>query len=520
MPETPEKVEDGGGPFDRDIAGFRERLFEDYEPEELEFPEWSEGGSAGQEGLPGEERTGPDERASGEVVDQSALEAPVQPERPDSGEVVKEAEPSASSGADALMVPRGEVPEEVPAAEVEMPDFHRFPADAQVEHGEEVRTFEAVDYGKGDVVRIPKSDLGSKGFEPEPGENAVVRVSLRDVEGEEVETAFARYNASDRRAEVYVGDIGGEKGSRYELVEARAVDEDRLAREFEKGKCEHLGGVGLVHEEGRMFLAVDERRMELEGHRLSTSGSHVILRGEIEGKESCKIEFDGRAASIKVGRDYHDDGMRVEKDELVIDYVQSKSERHERRVYLKHQEAPERPSLGQFGEPGVRGHVELFERPEKAEGTYHFILDKWMQDEIRDLLAKANERGDRAYGMMKGEISERLTANLLESTGWERVKWHPFDDTGKRGADARGTDWLMRTPDGELVLMEIKWYEDEPDACKKAVVQLEKDFEKHRMELEPDLRGAFIAIVGYDEENPDGKTFRANVLRVRRRELR
>jgi hypothetical protein len=68
-----------------------------------------------------------------------------------------------------------------PTVEVETRDFHHFPAGARGEGAEEVRTFEAVDYGKGDVARIPKTDLEREGFEPEPGKNAIVRLGLRDV---------------------------------------------------------------------------------------------------------------------------------------------------------------------------------------------------------------------------------------------------------------------------------------------------------------------------------------------------
>ena len=512
MAETPEKVEDGGGPCDRDVAGFRERLFEDYEPEELEFPEWSEGGSAGQEGPPGEGRTGPVERASGEVVDQSALEEPVQPERPDPGEVVKEAEPSASGGADALVVPRGEVPEEAPAAEVEMPDFRRFPAEAQVEHGEEVRTFEAVDYGKGDVVRIPKSDLGSKGFEPEPGENAVVRVSLRDVEGEEVETAFARYNATDRRAEVYVGDIGGEKGSRYELLEAVRYDEEKFSADFGLGMCEHLANVRLDRVEEKVFLSVDGRSVELEEHRMSTSGSHVIMRGKLDGEDRCKIEFDGHRSSVRFGRDYLVERMRMEEDGLTVRFSQSWNELHERRIFLEHPEAPERPSLNQFGQQEMLEHVKMYDHPEKDEGMYHFVLDKEAQSEIKRILTRAEGRNSTERDWLKGEIGETLVPNMLEIVGWECIKRHPYSDSRKESTGANGPDWLLETPDGKLVIVEVKWWRDKTQAELRGSIQVSKEFDARHPYQGQEIVGAYVVTM---EWNLDDEPVKVYVKRVR-----
>jgi hypothetical protein len=172
---------------------------------------------------------------------------------------------------------------------------------------------------------------------------------LRDVQTEEEETAFARFNAQDRRAEAYVDDIGGEKGSRYELLEAWKVDEDRLVSEFERGRCEHLENVRLEHTDEKMFVVVDDRGVELTDHRISTSGAHAVLRGDLDGDDRCKIEFDGLRASVKFGRDYPVEGMRMEGDELVVRYAQSRNEKHEHRLYLEHPQEPERPLLNQFG---------------------------------------------------------------------------------------------------------------------------------------------------------------------------
>lgn len=57
---------------------------------------------------------------------------------------------------------------------------------------EEPRVLEAVNYGKGAVLRVPKTDLEKAGFEPEAGENAIVEVKLRNQEAGELETVFVR----------------------------------------------------------------------------------------------------------------------------------------------------------------------------------------------------------------------------------------------------------------------------------------------------------------------------------------
>jgi hypothetical protein len=351
-------------------------------------------------------------------------------------------------------------------------------------------------------------DLEQAGYDP-TDHNAIVQLGLRPEGSEEVQTVFARYSARDRRVEAYVGDVGGEKGSRYEVVEAKGVDEDALVRAFERGKCEHLDNVRLEHAGDRMLLNVDGRGVELEGYKTATSGSHLVVRGKLEGRDNCKVEFDGRRASVKFGRDYPVEGMRMAEDELVVKYEQSRNEVHEHRMHLEHLAAPERPSLNQFDKPQMLEHVRVLNRPPRIEGMYQVGLDKPSQDEVRGLLADAPD-----YGVMKAEISERLVPNVLESLGWERVERHPFSSVRKDSAAANGVDWLMRDPDGNMVLVEVKWFEDRRNGIRRAASQVKDDFHANKHNPDLNLKAAYIAIVEYDEESRENTPMKIHVLRV------
>lgn len=401
--------------------------------------------------------------------------------------------------------------------EVQTSDLRRFPADPErAERETETRTLEAVDYGKGAVVRVPKTDLEREGYESD-GENAIVRLELRNVDTEDVDTVFARYHASDRRAEAHVGDIGGEKGSKFEPVGARGYNEDGLVRDFERGRCEHMKNVRLEHENGKMFLNVDERRVELEGWRLSTSGSHVVLRGKLEGEDSCKVEFDGRRASVRFGRDYPVEGMRVKDDVLSVKYEQSRSEKHEARLHLEHVDAPERPSLNQFDKPKMLEHVRFSNHPERIVGAYQFSLDRYVGDEVRTLNEQAWNRGGKsARDSVKGEIGERLTPNLLESTGWERIQRHPFNETKKEDARANGTDWLVKTPDGKIAIMEVKWFDDVDDAIRKGSVQVAQHFDENPYYHGQKIECAYAAVMDWDVSD---KPLKILVKQIRPKEL-
>ncbi len=372
----------------------------------------------------------------------------------------------------------------------------------------ESRTFEAVDYGRGANVRFPQGDLEQAGFDP-PEHSTIVQLGLKPEGSEDVETVFARYSASDHRAEAYVGDIGGQKGSRYELVEAKEVTEDALTRAFERGKCEHLENVKLEHQDGKVYMNVDGRGVELSDYKMATSGSHLVVRGKLEGEDSCKLEFDGRRASVKFGRDYPVEGMKLEKDELVVKYEQSRNEVHEHRLHLEHLAAPERPSLNQFDKPQMLEHIQALNRPPGSDGMYQIALDEPARREVEGLLADAPD-----YGLMKAEISERLVPNILESLGWERIERHPFSRSRKDSAAANGVDWLMRDLDGDTALVEIKWLEDRRNGIRKAAAQVERDFRDCGEDSGFDIKAAYIAIVDYDEENRENKPMKVHVLRV------
>lgn len=402
---------------------------------------------------------------------------------------------------------------------VQTEDLHRIPDDCEVEaepEADEARTLEVVDYGKGATVRVPKTDLERLGFDPdEAGEKSIVELQLKDYESEdeELKTVFARYVSSDRRAEVYVGGIGGEKGDEYEPVRAREYTEERFVRDFDRNKCEHLQNVRLEGEEDRLFVEVDGRKVELEGHRLSTSGHQVMLSGKLGGEADFKVEFDGRKETVRFGRGYPVEGMKMEGDELVVSYAQSRNEKHNHRIYLEHQEAPERPSLKEFGLPEMLEHVKAFDHPDRVEGTYQFILDKAVQKEAGTLLDEAWKRGgDNERDMLKGDVGEVLVPNLLELVGWERIKRHPFNDTRKEGVGANGTDWLLRAPDEKLVMVEVKWWGDSTRAELKGGLQVGKEYDVRRPYQGEEILGAYVATMDWSVDDNAVKVF---VKRIR-----
>ncbi len=446
-----------------------------------------------------------DVRSKAGTKDPRVDEKPPDPEPPE-----KPGPGSYTRNDDQILVVEHASPGQKKEEQAETPGLRRL--QGQNEREEVPRVLEAVDYGKGANVRVLMCDLEQAGYGP-PDHSAIVQLELRPIEGDEVEAVYARYNASSRRAEAYVGDIGGAKGSKYELVEAKGVDEYKMARDFERGKCEHLQNVRLEREEGKMFLNVDGRQVELEGYKMSTSGSHLVLRGKLEGKDDCKLEFDGHRAAVRFGRDYPVEGMRMEGDELVVKYVQSKNEVHEHRQSLDHPDIGDRKlSLGQLDKPEALRLARLLDAPEGTDGVYTFAVDRRLQESVKSILEGAVEEGTRRYGVVKGEVGEGLISNLMNLAGWERIERHPFNETRKVGVTGNGTDHVFRDPDHKLSISESKYWGQIESALKRGEIQVGTYYDRQRKYQGEEIERGYVMVMDW---NLNDDPIRIHVRRVR-----
>ncbi|MDG6898924.1 MAG: hypothetical protein JRN24_04200, partial [Nitrososphaerota archaeon] len=253
------------------------------------------------------------------------------------------------------------------------------------------RFFEAIEHQRGDMLRLPDSDLEGAGARIGELENReILEVELRDVsdEGASFRTVFGRYDADNRRAEVYLGSDLDHAGHEFQLEMVESYSEKKIVEDFNEHKCEHLDNVRLELEKEDVFLNVDGRRIPFEDRQLVTNGSEAALKGRI-GDDDFKVSYDGTGSTVRLGRGYVVNEMRTEGDALVVNYSQSRSEKHDHRVYLEHVDEPERPSLGQFDKTAMRDHVREYDHPERIEGEYQFVLDGDAQREIAALLDDA-----------------------------------------------------------------------------------------------------------------------------------
>ena len=191
---------------------------------------------------------------------------------------------------------------------------------------------------KGLVLRVPKTTLEAKGFHPAiDGGRELIKLQVAwSSPGEgRLEDVFANYYPRDRRAEVYLGRLGG-RDAGFGIAGAKRYGSADFAEDFNGKRPVNLQNVNLEADDGAVWIDIDGRRIALSECLMSTFGSMVNLRGKLStGGPELKFEYDGKSAAARFKGRMMIEFMQVQGEELEIRYAQSKDERHLYRMELK-----------------------------------------------------------------------------------------------------------------------------------------------------------------------------------------
>jgi hypothetical protein len=194
----------------------------------------------------------------------------------------------------------------------------------------------AVRNGKGLVLRVPKAILVARGFRPmDSGRRELVELLVCRCHGGTAESVFANYYPNDRRAEVYLGRLGGGGSDPLEIIEATGYFLSDFAVDFNGRKPLQLANVMLGCEGESVWVEVDGRHLLLSEPVMNTFGSMVNLRGKLrKDGPQIKFEYDGRSAVARFKGHALIELMQFQGDELEIRYAQSKDDKHFYRMRL------------------------------------------------------------------------------------------------------------------------------------------------------------------------------------------
>jgi hypothetical protein len=263
-------------------------------------------------------------------------------------------------------------------------------------------------------------------------------------------------------------------------------------------------------------VEVDGRRVELERHRLSTSGHQAVLSGKLGGGEELKIEFDGKKERVRFGRGYPTEDLHVQGDALVVNYTQSVAEKHNRRIQLESVESEgRRLSMRDLGKPEALALVMQANSPEGNGGIYTFQVDRRLQESVRPILDSAMERGPAAYRTAKGEVGELLIPNLMTLCGWKEVGRHPFNETMKDGVTANDVDHAVWDRDHRLSIIEAKYWGQIDQAIKRGTIQVGAYYDRQRLYDGKMVERGYVMVMDWSlNDDP----IRVHVKRVRPKE--
>lgn len=98
-------------------------------------------------------------------------------------------------------------------------------------------------------------------------------------------------------------------------------------------------------------------------------------------------------------------------------------------------------------------------------------------------------------------------AVVFSKRRWKEIVRHPFSNLGiGRGSEKRGTDILFSDSNGDLYLVEAKWWRNSKTALKQGAKELEeRQAREEDDETWGKIRGAYIASIDYDLRNEKGE---------------
>ena len=154
----------------------------------------------------------------------------------------------------------------------------------------------------------------------------------------------------------------------------------------------------------------------------------------------------------------------------------------------------------------------MIDTPKAIEGLYRFSVERSLQDSGRTILGEAYKRSVNDHRSVKGEIGERLAPNLLTLCGWENVERHPFNETKKEGISGNGPDNVMRDPEGNLSIVEAKYWNQVESAKMHASSEVARHFDTNPEYNGERIRCAYIAVMDWNMNDDPIQVF---VKRVR-----
>jgi hypothetical protein len=300
-------------------------------------------------------------------------------------------------------------------------------------------------------------------------------------------------------ARVSASGLGFSAGDKLELATAEMCRLADFASRFNTHLSREMQNVRLDLKPNPS-LEVDGSNLRLEGPKLQTYDSQIVLRSRLE--------------SFQDGRVVYADGRTIPPSGSKVYLWYSGLERQSWITYTsgRHQHTPNRLTVQkELGEvpPAIDGKLmqesmRLYST-EGVEGRLKFRVTQDLVDRINNRLVWAAQT-DR-FTHERGSIAEELSVCVLEAGGWKELKRHPLADRpSSHSANEHGPDSLMEwKPTSTDSFHEIKWWDDPGAARSYARTQVFESRETWISRGGRRVGGAFIDILDMKRMSREGE---------------
>ena len=375
------------------------------------------------------------------------------------------------------------------------------------------------------LATVPKSEVRTKlllgkgmlkslGVDVESLKNAkesdrLLDVTLRKIAprgDESTRRVFGKFEPQRSVLLLNIADIGGKQGDTYEILRANELTMKKFLSDFNANRGKGFGNMSLNLEGGKLVLNVDQRGFEAKSYSFDANRLRAFLRAEFGPyKKEFSFWFDGQTVFAKyamgkpiIAFSTSEEGFEMTHPAIRQDFTALQS------TGVLQKDSAERPRTLQT--------LKLIEDKREIEGSHRFATDEALRSSMASSLQQAYLRSEMKGKLERGDIGEDVVSIVFSKRNWKEIVRHPFSSIGiGRGSEKRGTDVLFSDSNGDLYLVEAKWWKNSKTALKEGA----RDLEERRAKEEDDetwgkIRGAYIAAIDYDLRNAEG------VLHVKR----
>jgi hypothetical protein len=315
-------------------------------------------------------------------------------------------------------------------------------------------------------------------------------------------TVYGRLQPSEGVLPLSIAYAGGKPGDKFELVKAREHAVGNFVEAFNTHKGDATKNVTLSLEGKKLYVEVDGKKFEAKSYEMEVWHLQAFLKVEVEPfKRDIRFWYDGEKVTPKFGQSWRIESFSANEEGLSLHYRMGNRMITSNFVSPADKRALDDNFLG-TGE--IATMVKMLSESESVVGRHSFESEASLHNYAYGRLTQSINMSYSKYLEERGNLGEDIAIGISRKFSLKEVKRHPFSNKQGRSSHEPGTDVLLRDENGDLLLLEIKWYNDSERALKKGLEDLKARESSEKKYNGEKISGAYIAALEYDMKSRRG----------------